>query len=158
MTRKFLFPALLASLVAGSIAVPAIATPPVLPNPQLIQPLPLICPDLRVQVRFEQTGIPGRVRGVVRVTNVSPTNFNSAAGLQRIVVRRTHGFAGPDQFGYQFHHIAHGDSREWSFVRDLNGAPIEMNAELQVMPGAYSDGNPYNNECNASNNRDHART
>ena len=38
----------------------------------------------------------------------------------------------------------------------MGPAPLTIDAVLQVAAAAYSDANPFNNECNASNNSAHA--
>ena len=154
-----------ALIAASAFASASLAITPVFPiNPQILQPLqpvlpPLfICPDLAVSVSYAPGSMMGNLRATIRVTNTSPTNFHSTAGLQRVHVQRSSGFGVVETLNLNFTNLAHGATREWHIDRPMNGAPLTIDAALQVSPAAYSDANLFNNECNASNNTVHAQS
>ncbi|MCB1389992.1 MAG: hypothetical protein KDK12_12755 [Rhodobacteraceae bacterium] len=157
MKTKFIAATLAAFTAAGSFAGIATATPPLFPvNPQLqpLQPVipPLIiCPDLRVSVSVAPLNA-STVRATVRLTNVSPTNYSGAAGQQRVSLRLSGGFAGTETLQYNFHSVAHGSTLTFTYDRPVNSAPWRAEADLRLHPSVYSDANPFNNECNSSNN------
>lgn len=152
-----------ALVAATAFASATLAITPVFPvNPQILQPLQpvlpplIICPDLAVSVSYGPGATMGNLRATIRVTNTSPTNYQSSAGLQRVHVQRSSGFGVVETLNLNFTNLAHGATREWTIDRPLNGAPLTIDAALQVSPAVYADANPFNNECNAGNNTVHA--
>lgn len=126
--------------------IPQPLSPQIIPNP-----LPILCPDLRVTVSSEMVLPNYRIRTTVRVQNVGNTNYVSNHGQQRVRVQVAHGWVNED-FTYAFTNVPQGSSRSWSFERDREGAPLNTQAQVVFAPSVYADGNPFNNECNAANN------
>jgi len=156
MKALFLSTALFAATVApmASADQPIIRNFQAQVNPALVPVLPpnvlIICPDLRVSLENEFVMPSLNVRTTVRIENIGPHNYVSNPGQQRVRVRIAGAFGTQEELSYNFTNLAQGHAREWSFVRDLQGAPMSVNARVLFSP--VPDTNPFNNDCNGSNN------
>ena len=126
-----------------NITTKALKTPGIVKVPQLRA----TCPDIRVTTH-QNPRSDGSILVTIKVVNTSSADFISGAGQQALIVKGN-GRNARVAFG----NVVRGSEVVFQDIFHPFEFPATYNARISFDPDIFTDGNPQNDDCRASNNQ-----